>query len=57
MVRTPNAMQQMEAFDINTGALLWKNNNTVFDIDVQIEGIATSPSGPKIKDDGPQATT
>jgi outer membrane protein assembly factor BamB len=52
VVRTPNAMQQMEAFDMNTGALLWKNNNTVFDIDVQIEGIATSPSGPVIKCDG-----
>ncbi len=42
----------MEAFDMNTGALLWKNNNTVFDIDVQIEGIATSPNGPVIKNDG-----
>lgn len=52
VVRTPNAMQQMEAFDYNTGAFLWKNNQTVFDIDVQIEGIATSPSGPILKDDG-----
>jgi outer membrane protein assembly factor BamB len=52
VVRTPNAMQQMEAFDINTGKFLWKNNNTVFDIDVQIEGIATSPNGPVIKNDG-----
>ena len=52
VVRTPNAMQQMEAFDYNTGAFLWKNNQTVFDIDVQVEGIATSPSGPILKDDG-----
>jgi outer membrane protein assembly factor BamB len=52
VVRTPNAMQQMEAFDMDTGALLWKNNNTVFDIDVQIEGIATSSNGPVIKCDG-----
>jgi outer membrane protein assembly factor BamB len=55
VVRTPNAMQQMAAFDINTGAFLWKNNQTVFDIDVQIEGIATSPSGPILKDDGASA--
>jgi outer membrane protein assembly factor BamB len=52
VVRTPNAMQQMEGFNMDTGAFLWKNNNTVFDIDVQVEGIATSPSGPVIKDDG-----
>jgi outer membrane protein assembly factor BamB len=52
VVRTPNAMQQMEGFDMNTGAFLWKNNNTVFDIDVQVEGIATSPSGPNLKCDG-----
>jgi outer membrane protein assembly factor BamB len=52
IVRTPNAMQQMVAFDYNTGAFLWKNNQTVFDIDVRIEGIATSPSGPMIKCDG-----
>jgi len=52
VVRTPNAMQQMVAFDYNTGAFLWKNNQTVFDIDVRIEGIATGPSGPMIKDDG-----
>lgn len=52
VVRTPNAMQQMVAFDYNTGAFLWKNNNTAFDIDVRIEGIATGPSGPMIKDDG-----
>ncbi len=52
VVRTPNAMQQMEAFDYDTGAFLWKNNQTAFDIDVRAEGIATSPRGPIIKDDG-----
>jgi len=52
LVRTPNAMQVMEAFDYNTGAFLWKNNATVFDIDVRAEGIATSPTGPNIKQDG-----
>ena len=43
VVRTPNAMQQMEAFDMNTGKFLWKNNNTVFDVDVQIEGYSNKP--------------
>ena len=52
LVRTPNAMQVMEGFDYTTGKLLWKNNATVFDIDVQAQGIATSPSGPNIKQDG-----
>jgi outer membrane protein assembly factor BamB len=52
LVRTPNAMQVMEAFDYTTGALLWKNNATVFDIDVRAEGIATSPTGPNMKQDG-----
>jgi outer membrane protein assembly factor BamB len=52
VVRTPNAMQVMEGFDYTTGKLLWKNNATVFDIDVQAQGIATSPSGPNLKQDG-----
>ena len=52
LVRTPNAMQVMEGFDYTTGQLLWKNNATVFDIDVQAQGIATSPTGPNIKQDG-----
>jgi outer membrane protein assembly factor BamB len=52
LVRTPNAMQVMEGFDYTTGKLIWKNNATVFDIDVQAQGIATSPSGPNLKQDG-----
>jgi len=52
IVRTPNDMQQMAAFDYDTGAFLWKNNQTVLDIDVRVEGIATSPSGPMLKHDG-----
>ncbi|HLN45881.1 MAG TPA: PQQ-binding-like beta-propeller repeat protein [Candidatus Sulfotelmatobacter sp.] len=52
LVRTPNAMQVMEAFDYTTGQLLWKNNATVFDIDVQAQGIATGPTGPNMKQDG-----
>ena len=52
VVRTPNAMQVMAGYDYNTGAFLWKNNATVFDIDVRIEGIATSITGPVMKHDG-----
>lgn len=52
VVRTPNAMQVMAGYDYTTGAFLWKNNQTVFDIDVRIEGIATSPNGPVMKQDG-----
>jgi outer membrane protein assembly factor BamB len=46
IVRTPNAMQIMTGFDYTTGKFLWKNNATVLNIDVLLEGIATSPSGP-----------
>jgi outer membrane protein assembly factor BamB len=42
----------MAGYDYTTGALLWKNNATVFDIDVRIEGVATSPTGPNMKQDG-----
>ncbi|HLN46143.1 MAG TPA: PQQ-binding-like beta-propeller repeat protein, partial [Candidatus Sulfotelmatobacter sp.] len=52
VVKTPNAMQIMAGYDMNTGRMLWKNNATVFDIDVLLQGIATSPSGPLIKQDG-----
>ena len=51
VVRTPNAMQIMAGFDYTTGAFLWKNNATVLNIDVLIEGISTSPSGPHIMRD------
>jgi len=52
IVRTPNAMQIMAGFDMKTGKLLWKNNATVLNIDVLSEGIATSPYGPHIMQDG-----
>jgi outer membrane protein assembly factor BamB len=52
VVKTPNAMQIMAGYDYTTGKFLWKNNATVLDIDVQAEGIATTPSGPLIKNDG-----
>jgi WD40 repeat protein len=37
---------------METGAFLWKNNATVLNVDVRIEGIATSPAGPLIMADG-----
>jgi outer membrane protein assembly factor BamB len=52
VVRTPNAMQIMAGFDYTTGARLWVNNATVLNLDVLIEGFATSPSGPLIMRDG-----
>jgi outer membrane protein assembly factor BamB len=52
VVRTPNAMQTMAGYDMETGAFLWKNNATVLNIDVRVEGIATSPAGPLIMADG-----
>jgi outer membrane protein assembly factor BamB len=51
IVRTPNAMQIMAGFDYTTGKFLWKNNATVLNIDVLIEGVATSSSGPHIMRD------
>jgi outer membrane protein assembly factor BamB len=52
VIRTPNAMQIMAGYDMDTGAFLWKNNATVLDLDVIQEGMATSPSGPMLKHDG-----
>ncbi len=52
IVRTPNAMQIMAGFDYTTGAFLWKNNATVLNLDVLLEGFATTPSGPHIMKDG-----
>ncbi len=52
VVKTPNAMQIMAGYDYNTGKFLWKNNQTVLDIDVLLQGIATSYAGPLIKFDG-----
>jgi outer membrane protein assembly factor BamB len=51
IVRTPNAMQTMSGFDYTTGKFLWKNNATVLNIDVLIEGVATSSNGPHIMRD------
>ncbi len=51
IVRTPNAMQIMAGFDYTTGKFLWKNNATVLNIDVLIEGVATSSNGPHIMRD------
>jgi outer membrane protein assembly factor BamB len=52
VVKSINAMQTMAGYDMDTGALLWKNNATVLDIDVLAQGIATSQSGPLLKQDG-----
>ncbi len=52
VVKTPNAMQQSLGVDMDTGQILWKNYNMVLDIDVRTEGVATSPSGPLLKQDG-----
>ena len=45
VAKTPNAMQIMAGYDYKTGAFLWRNNNTVFDLGVNT-AIATSRSGP-----------
>lgn len=52
VVKTPNAMQHSLGVDMTTGEILWKNYNMVLDIDVRTEGVATSPSGPLLKQDG-----
>jgi outer membrane protein assembly factor BamB len=52
IVRTPNAMQIMAGYDYTTGAFLWKNNQTVLNLDVVAEGYSTSSSGPHIMKDG-----
>ncbi len=52
VVRTPNAMQIMAGFDYTTGSRLWVNNATVLNLDVLIEGFATSSNGPLIMRDG-----
>ena len=52
IVRNPNAMQIMAGYDYTTGAFLWKNNNTVLNLDVVIEGYSTSSNGPHIMKDG-----
>ena len=52
VVKTPNAMQTAVGVDMDTGAILWRNDNMVCDLDVLTEGVATSPSGPLIKQDG-----
>lgn len=52
VVKTPNAMQTAVGVDMTTGAIKWRNNNMVLDIDVLTEGIASSPNGPLIKQDG-----
>jgi hypothetical protein len=52
IVRAINAMQTMDAFDYTTGAFLWKNNATVYNMDIIWSGISTSPAGPHITRDG-----
>jgi len=52
VVKTPNAMQQSLGVDMDTGEILWKNYDMVLDIDVRTEGVASSPSGPLLKQDG-----
>ncbi|MBT0159007.1 PQQ-binding-like beta-propeller repeat protein [Candidatus Bathyarchaeota archaeon A05DMB-2] len=44
-------MQIMAGYDYTTGAFLWKNNQTVLNIDILIQGIATSPNGPHLMRD------
>ena len=48
VVRNPNAMQIMAGYDYTTGRFLWKNNATVLNIDILVQGVSTSPSGPMI---------
>jgi outer membrane protein assembly factor BamB len=55
IVRSPNAQQIMAGYDYTTGAFLWKNNATVLNIDILVQGVATSPSGPHIMKDGASA--
>jgi outer membrane protein assembly factor BamB len=52
IVRSINAMQIMSGYDMATGKLLWVNNATVQNMDVQAGGIATSPNGPILTQDG-----
>jgi len=48
VVRNPNAMQIMAGYDYTTGAKLWKNNATVLNIDILVQGVSTSNAGPMI---------
>jgi outer membrane protein assembly factor BamB len=48
VVRNPNAMQIMAGYDYTTGRFLWKNNATVLNIDILLQGVSTSNSGPMI---------
>ena len=48
VVRSPNAMQIMAGYDYTTGNFLWKNNATVLNIDILVQGVSTSSSGPMI---------
>ncbi len=52
VVRNPNAMQIMAGYDYTTGNFLWKNNATVLNIDILLQGVSTSNSGPMIMLDG-----
>ena len=52
IVRSINAMQIMSGYNMATGALMWVNNNTVQNLDVQAGGIATSPNGPIMTQNG-----
>jgi outer membrane protein assembly factor BamB len=52
VVRTPNAMQIMAGYDYTTGKFLWKNNATVLNIDILVQGVSTSSAGPMIMLDG-----
>ena len=48
VVRNPNAMQIMAGYDYTTGKFLWKNNATVLNIDILVQGVSTSNNGPMI---------